>query len=113
MSAAPSPLVCSPSLSARRSRGRIGWAPTAASHRWRRHSVRLGRRSFGYALFGKSPISPNAILPRGQRISSLCAMDHKGMVDWSHTKGTFKKRNFLRAWQASIIPLDQLRSERM
>ena len=62
-----------------------------------------GGRSFGYMTFGQYPISPNAILPRGKRISSLCCMDYKGMVDWEHTDGTFDRRAFLRAVRRCVV----------
>ena len=68
-----------------------------------RECCERGGRSFGYEVLGKYPISHNAILSRGPRISSLCCMDHKGMVDWEHTDGSYNRREFLRAVRRCVV----------
>lgn len=66
---------------------------------------RAMRRSFGYAVRGRdfTPIGSSGLLPRGERISSLCSFDVNGFVAWKHEKGTYNRDRFLTASQDVVV----------
>ena len=66
---------------------------------------RAVRRSFGYAVRGRgfTPIGHSGLLPRGQRVSSLCSFDIDGFVAWEHTDGTFNTERFLSAAEHVVV----------
>lgn len=63
----------------------------------------INRRN-GWALRGVTPEAPLGFKGRGKRISSLVGVDVEGFVDWYSIGGTFKRANFLRALEETVIP---------
>lgn len=65
---------------------------------------RAVRRSFGYALRGRTPSAASAFENiHGTRISALCAFTLNGFEDWRLTDGTFDTERFEAAIQELLI----------
>jgi len=65
---------------------------------------RAAKRTFGYAMTGKTPIASRGYMMPGHRVSSLCGYDINGFVCWEHTTGTFDRDRFLAAVRRSVLP---------
>jgi hypothetical protein len=60
-------------------------------------------RSFGYSMRGYPAVGTSGLLPRGERISSLCSIDVDGFVARRHTDNTFNRDGFLLAAQSVVV----------